>query len=147
MAKILFSKGDDIILACYPSCLTPVLGHLNFIPGLMVKSFQAFQSADLTWVDTFLTRTGYKSLTQLQTLTDLPLPFWNMVQLRYFLSSLGKLPLPLLPMINFEKLCVSALLVCNGLSLAYKMISPSSAPQYPLDISKWESGLGVSFSD
>lgn len=132
----------------FPSPLTPIIGHPDFIPGLSDKSFRLQPEQRMVRASSFLSPSGWVDPAGIYpTLNSSILGRWKISQLSHFIRSLPdndcfhRQPTP------FEELCLGDEPIRKSLSHSYNILLAHISQHDPPYLRKWERDLNITFTE
>lgn len=132
----------------FPSPLTPIIGHPDFLPGISDKSFRLHPDHSLVRASFFLGPSEWSDpLGIYPSFGASILGRWKILQLTHFLKSLPdadgfrRQPTP------FEELCLVDEPIRKSLSYSYNILLTITSQSVPPFLRKWERDLNTTFTE
>lgn len=133
---------------CFPSPLTPIIGHLDFLPSISDRFFRLHPDQSLVRASSFIGPSGWSDPSSIYPSSGSSiLGRWRILQLSHFLRSLPEAigfrrqPTP------FEDLCLGDEPVRKSLSSSYNILLAHISQHDPPYLGKWERDLNVTFTE
>lgn len=132
----------------FPSPLTPIIGHPDFLPGISNRSFRLYPDQNLVRASSFLGPSDWRDPSDIYpSFNTSILGRWRISQFSHFLRSLPEVGGFRRQPSSFEDLCLGDGPIRKSLSYSYNILLNHTSQNDPSYLKKWERDLNVTFTE